>query len=160
MHILIIYYSKTGNTEKLALEIAEGVRQHEGAVPVVKSVDDVTEEDFISCDGLIAGSPVYFGTMAAQLKEIFDRFVVVRKKMEGKVGAAFATAGSPSGGKETTVFSIIQAMLIYGMIIAGDPMEATGHYGVCSVGAPDPAGCSHARLLGRRVAVIADKLKK
>jgi len=40
-------------------------------------------------------------------------------------------------GKETTMISIIQCLLIYGMIVAGDPLDATGHYGVACVGPPD-----------------------
>ncbi len=35
------------------------------------------------------------------------------------------------------MFSIIQALMIYGMVIVGDPMSATGHYGVSCVGKPD-----------------------
>jgi len=31
---------------------------------------------------------------------VLDDFVCVRKKMENKVGAAFATLGEPTGGKE------------------------------------------------------------
>jgi NAD(P)H dehydrogenase (quinone) len=77
----------------------------------------------------MVGSPVYFGTMAAQPKQVFGDFVSVRKKMENKVGAAFSTSGDASGGKETTMMSIIQALLIYGLIIVGDPMSATGHQG-------------------------------
>jgi NAD(P)H dehydrogenase (quinone) len=96
--------------------------------------------------------------MTAALKEIFDKFVGVRKKMEGKIGAAFTTSGDATGGKETTMFSIIQAMLIYGMIIIGDPMEATGHYGVACMGAPDEKAASHGAMLGKRVAELAKKL--
>ena len=86
---------------------------------VVKSTSEVTKDDFVESDGIIAGSPVYFGVMAAEMKEVFDKFVGIRKKMGDKIGAAFATSGNSSGGKETTIFSIIQAMMIYGMIIVG-----------------------------------------
>ncbi len=78
-----------------------------------------------------------FGFILFQLKLVLDEFVGVRRKMENKVGAVFSTAGDASGGKETTMMSIIQALLIYGMIIVGDPMSATGHYGTACVGAPD-----------------------
>jgi len=54
--------------------------------------------------------------------------------------------------------SIIQALLIYGMIIIGDPMSATGHYGVACTGAPDAKVGENAIKLGRRVAEIAAKL--
>jgi len=158
MQILILYYSRSGNTRKLAEAIAEGVNSVEGTTAVLRSTAEVTIEDFVAAAGIIAGSPVYFGTMAAELKKVFDDFVGVRKKMEGKVGAAFATGGDASGGKETTMFSIIQAMLIYGMVVVGDPMSATGHYGVACVGAPDSGACDHGRKLGARVATLAKKL--
>jgi NAD(P)H dehydrogenase (quinone) len=126
---------------------------------VVKSTDTVTQDDFLAADGVIAGSPVYFGVMAAELKRIFDDFIGLRKKMEGKVGAAFATSGDPTGGKETTMMSIIQCLMIYGMIIAGDPMAATGHYGTACSGAPDADTLDNARKLGLRVASVARKLR-
>jgi NAD(P)H dehydrogenase (quinone) len=159
MKVLILYYSRTGNTKKLAEEIARGVVEVEGVEAVVKSTADVSKEDFAAADGVIAGSPVYFGSMAAPLKDVLDKFVGVRKKMENKVGAAFATSADPSGGKETTMISIIQALLIYGMIVVGDPLDATGHYGVSCLGAPDAAAAENGRKLGRRVAALVKKLR-
>lgn len=158
MQILILYYSKTGNTEKLARAIAEGVEQIQGAQAVLKSTAEVSKEDFLSSQGVIAGSPVYFGILAADLKRVFDEFISIRKKMEGKVGAVFATSGHPTGGKETTMFSIIQALMIYGMIIVGDPMSASGHYGVACSGEPDDEILENGRKLGARVAEVAGKL--
>jgi NAD(P)H dehydrogenase (quinone) len=158
MEILVLYYSKGGNTRKLAEAIAEGVNMVDEITANLKRTDEVRKEDFISCKGIIAGSPVYFGTMAAELKKIFDDFVSVRKKMEGKVGAAFTTSGDPTGGKETTMISIIQALLIYGMVIVGDPMSATGHYGVGCVGAPENQYKENGRKLGQRVAELAKKI--
>ena len=158
MQILVLYFSKGGNTKKLAEAIIKGVESVDGVYGVLKHTDDVTKEDFVDSSGIIAGSPVYFGVMAAQLKKIFDEFVSVRRKMEGKIGAAFATAGDPSGGKETTMMSIIQAMLIYGMVIVGDPMSATGHFGTACVGAPDSGSLENGMKLGQRVAELAKKL--
>lgn len=155
MEILVLYYSKGGSTKKLAQAVAAGVEELEGAKAVLKTTDEVTQDDFLSCHGIIAGSPVYFGVMAAELKAVFDKFVGVRKRMEDKVGAAFTTGGGHTGGKETTMMSIIQVMLIYGMVIVGDPMAATGHYGVACVGSPDESTLEDGRKLGRRVATIA-----
>ncbi|MCJ7664917.1 MAG: NAD(P)H-dependent oxidoreductase [Desulfobacterales bacterium] len=159
MQVLVMYCSKTGHTKRLAEEIAKGVWEVEGVACVVKSAVDVTRDEFAAADGIIAGSPVYFGTMAAELKTVFEKFIGVRKKMEGKIGAAFATSGDPSGGKETTMISIIQAFLIYGMIIVGDPLDATGHYGVSCVGSPDKDASMNAALLGKRVAALVKKLR-
>jgi NAD(P)H dehydrogenase (quinone) len=157
MQILILYFSKGGNTRKLAESIASGVDSVDGVKALLKTTEEVTKDDFLTSEGIIAGSPVYFGIMAAQLKRVFDDFVGVRRKMEGKIGAAFATSGDPSGGKETTMMSIIQCMLIYGMIIVGDPMSATGHYGTACVGAPDSGACENGVKLGKRVAEVAKK---
>jgi len=158
MQILILYFSRTGNTKKLAEAIGKGVENVEGVNAVLKNTDEVTKEDFANSDGIIAGSPVYFGIMAAQLKKIFDEFVGIRSKMEGKVGAAFATSADPSGGKETTMMSIIQVMMIYGMVIVGDPMSATGHFGTACVGAPGKKNEENGMKLGQRVAELAKKL--
>ena len=160
MKVLVLYFSKGGNTRRLSEAVAAGVNEISGAEAVIKKTDQVTKDDFLEASAIIAGSPVYFGTMAAQLKQIFDEFVSVRKKMENKIGAAFTTAGDVTGGKETTLFSIIQAMMIYGMIIVGDPMEATGHYGVSCVGKPEEKTLEHGRLLGNRVAKIVLKLDR
>jgi NAD(P)H dehydrogenase (quinone) len=92
------------------------------------------------------------------LKKVLDEFVGVRRKMENKVGAAFSTSGDASGGKETTMLSIIQALLIYGMIIVGDPMSATGHYGTACMGAPDAAVRENGRKLGQRVAALVKQI--
>lgn len=158
MQVLILYYSKGGNTRKLAEKIAEGVSSVSGVQAILKSTQEVTKDDFLNSGGIIAGSPVYFGAMAWDLKRIFDEYVGIRKKMENKVGAAFSTSGDLSGGKETTMISIFQCMLIYGMIIVGDPMEATGHYGVACVGAPDDRASENGRKLGKRVAELCKKL--
>ena len=159
MQVLILYYSKGGNTAKLARNIAEGVEAG-GAEALVKNTSEVTMDDFLQSAGVIAGSPVYFGVMAADLKRIFDEFVSTRRKMEDKVGAAFATGGHHTGGKETTMMSIIQCMLIYGMIIVGDPMDASGHYGVGCVGAPDDSAAGDGFKLGKRVAELCTRLAK
>ena len=158
MQILVMYYSRSGNTKELASAVAEGVSKVDGVNCVLKSAEEVTKEDFINSHGVIAGSPVYFGSMASELKDVFDKFVGVRRKMENKVGAAFTTSGDMTGGKETTLLSIIQAMLIYGMIVVGDPLDATGHYGVACKGAPDEATKENAMKLGERVAKLAKKV--
>jgi len=160
MKILVLYFSKSGNTRRLAEAVVEGVNAITGAEAVLKKTDQVTRDDFLEASAIIAGSPVYFGTMAAQLKQVFDDFVSIRKKMENKVGAVFTTSGDVTGGKETTMFSIIQAFMIYGMIIVGDPMVATGHYGVSCMGKPDEKTMERGRLLGKRVAELALKVVK
>ncbi len=158
MQVLVLYFSKTGHTRKLAELVAEGVSSVEGVDAVLKSTEEVTKDDFVNSAGIIAGSATYFGLLAADLKRVFDEYVGVRKQMEGKVGAAFASSGYWSGGNETTIMSILQCMLIYGMVVVGDPMSATGHYGAASVAAPSDKDADIARKLGARVAALCTKL--
>jgi NAD(P)H dehydrogenase (quinone) len=154
--ILIVYYSRAGNTEKLAKAVAEGVREC-GGNPTLKSVNDVDVSELPNYEGVIAGSPVYFVSMAAELKKFFDESVIVRKKMVNKVGAAFVTGAHRTGGKETTMISILQAMLIEGMLVVGDPLETGGHYGAAG---SDEAGLKEGRALGKRVAELADLINR
>lgn len=158
MQLLVLYYSRSGNTKRLAQAVAEGAAQVDGVDVLLKTPDEIRIEEFRDSDAVIAGSPVYYGGPAAELKKVFDDFLKVRKHMEGKVGAAFATSAHPTGGKETTLMAILQAMLIYGMVVMGDPLEAGGHYGVACAGAPDAHTLESASKLGARVAQTAQRL--
>jgi NAD(P)H dehydrogenase (quinone) len=82
VQVLVGYFSKTGNTRALAEAVADGVRGVEGVACVLKDTSAIVREDFLDSRGVILGSPVYFGTMAAELKAVIDRFLPVRKKME------------------------------------------------------------------------------
>ncbi len=155
MNILIIYHTRTNRTEELAQEIVKGVESVPGSQVLLRKTTAVTRDEFLNADAIIAGSPVYFGTMAAELKKVFDDFVGLRKRMENKIGAAFASAGYHTGGKETTIMSILQAFLIYGMIVVGDPLSASGHYGVAFSDDLDDETRDYARQLGARVAKLA-----
>lgn len=133
--VLVIYDSRTGNTEKVAFLIAEGVRSVGSVNCVVKRVDEVDLDDLLSADGIMIGSPTYYGGMSAKVKDLIDRSVAIHGKLEGKVGAAFTTSGGTATGAETTLLSIIKAMLIHGMIVKGNPRDK--HYGLAIVEAPE-----------------------
>jgi NAD(P)H dehydrogenase (quinone) len=153
---LIIYDSKTGNTEKMAFMIAEGVREADGVECVVKRVEDVTLEDLIQAHGIIVGSPTYYGCMSGKLKGFFDKSVKIHGKLDGKIGAAFTSSGGTASGAETTVISILEAMLIHGMIIQGDPSGK--HYGIAAVEAPGGKDEKLFRRFGRRTAELVKKI--
>lgn len=155
--ILIVYDSKTGNTEKMAFAIAEGAKQVKGVDVVVKKVGETINEDLLSADGIIVGSPTYYGQMSQKIKKLFDKSVKIHGKLEGKVGAAFTSSGGIASGAETTLLSILCAMLIHGMIIQG--ISETEHYGAASVGSPKGREIKSCRNLGKRVANLVVKLK-
>jgi NAD(P)H dehydrogenase (quinone) len=160
MKVLVMYFSQTGNTAQLAEVIARGVKEIDEVECVLKPLSEVTREDLLAADGIIAGTPVYFGTMAAQLKAFFENSVDICGQMSGKIGAAFVTGGHHSDGKETTILSIIQAFLIYGMIVVGNSIDAGGHYGVACMDAPDVKAVKEGVKLGRRVALLVKALNQ
>ena len=155
--ILIVYDSKTGNTEKMALAVAEGVRETKGARVKVKKVDSAKLEDLLEADGIVVGSPTYYGQMSGKVKTLIDESVKIHKKLAGKVGAAFTSSGGTASGAETTLLSIVQAMLVHGMIVEGRADDK--HYGAAAVNAPDKKEVESCRALGRKVASLAAKLK-
>jgi len=154
--ILIVYDSRTGHTEKMAFAVAEGAKQVKGVDVNVKKVNQTAIEDLFSADGII-GSPTYYGQMSAKLKALIDKSVKIHGKLEGKVGAAFTSAGGTATGAETTLFSILQAMLVHGMIIQGYPDDK--HYGAAAVGSPNKEELKLCRELGKRTASLVMKLK-
>ncbi len=157
MNILVVYDSKTGNTEKMAQAIAKGAQQ-EGATKVrVQRAEVTTNQDLLDADGVIMGSPVYFGQMSSRLKHIIDDSIQVHGKLAGKVGAAFTSSGGTASGAETTLLSILQAMLIHGMTIEGNAEER--HYGVAVQGKPKPEDLEACEELGAKVAVLVQKIK-
>lgn len=154
--VLIVYDSQTGNTERMAMAVSEGTKQS-GVNVEVKRADGCNLGDLQEANGIILGSPTHFGTMSERMKKLIDESVKIRGKMENKIGAAFTSSGSTSGGNETTLISLIQAMLIHGMIIVGDPMEATGHYGAVAIGEPDERVLGICKKLGKRVGELVKK---
>ncbi|MBE9565340.1 MAG: NAD(P)H-dependent oxidoreductase [Proteobacteria bacterium] len=154
--VLIAFYSRSGNTEKMAEAVAMGARQVSGVEVEVRPVAEVGPDDLLKPEGIIMGSPVYYGTMAAELKTLIDESVKHHGKLIGKVGGAFASSGGPGGGNETTVLDIVKALLIHGMIVQGDAQG--DHYGAIAVGAPDDRSRKECEKLGRRVAELAVKL--
>lgn len=156
VRILIIYYSRSGNTEKMAQIVAEGARQVKGAVVETMKVAEATNEDLLAADAIIVGSPTYYGSMSGNIKEFIDDSVKIHGKLEGKIGAAFASSGGTASGAETTLLSILHAMLVHGMIIQGRSDDK--HYGPAAVGAPDSEAMESCRRLGKKVAELAVKV--
>jgi len=154
--VLLVYYSRSGNTEKMAQAVAEGASQVEGATVAVQKVEDTVVADLLAADAIIMGSPVYYGTMAAPLKQLIDESVSQHGKLEGKVAGAFASSGGPGGGNETTVLDLLKALLIHGMIVKGDPKG--DHYGPIAVGAPDARSRGECLRMGEAVARLAVRL--
>jgi len=155
--VLVVYDSVTGNTEKMAHAVAQGVERVRDTEVSVKKVDQVKLEDLVRADGLIFGSPTYYGGMSGKLKTLIDESEKVHGKLKGKVGAAFTSSGGTASGAETTLLSIVHAMLVHGMIVQGRADDK--HFGAAAVESPKAKDLESCRELGKRVAQLANKLK-
>jgi len=183
--VLILYYSRSGNTETLARQAARGVESVEGMsarlrripCPDDKQPDrgdpDVTLEDLRECRGLLLGSPTYFGGMASAVKRFLEDSsgLWFRGELTGLPAGVFTSTGSMHGGQETTLLSMIVPLIHHGMLITGIPYEHPELAHTQTGGTP--YGASHTtndhatlsrdereltRALGARVAELARKL--
>jgi NAD(P)H dehydrogenase (quinone) len=152
---IVVYYSRTNNTKEMARIIAESMNEA-GLQTDCKSVDKVKANDLLVYDAIVIGSPTYYGHMAGPIKELIDETVSFHGGLDGKVGAAFSSAANIGGGNETTIMGIIEAMLIAGLTIQGDPKG--DHYGPVSIGKPDDRVRQQCERRGRRIAELTKKM--
>ena len=164
--VLVTYHSVSGNTERMAEAVVEGVKLVSGTQAMLKRVGQVTAEDLFSSDAVIVGSPVYWSNMSGEVKTFFDNWqfkfgVFPEFKMKNKVGAAFATGGQISSGKEITMLTILAAMLGNQMIV----VSGGGAFGASATTEGDSPGIdkkelADAKALGRRVAEVATLISR
>lgn len=187
-NVLIVYYSKHGNSAKMAKLIARGIESQENTNAIIRTVKPagdegfstadpiVSEDDLNTCDGLILGSPARFGNMAAPLKQFIDETGLqwFSGTLSDKPAAVFTSSSSLHGGQETTLMSMVLPLLHHGMIIVGLPYSEKSLLLTESGGTP--YGASHwsgndsersidkheknlCIALGKRIAIVAQKQK-
>lgn len=159
VYISIVYHSETGNTKRMAELIKEGAEQVAGVEAALMPVDSLDKDYLEKSQVVLFGSPTYYGTMSWQMKKCMDTFPV---KVAGKLGAPFASAAWPGGGGyELAEMSLIQGMLIRGMLIytggvvSGRPPT---HFGAVSRQRPEGFDADRCRKLGENVARKAIEL--
>jgi NAD(P)H dehydrogenase (quinone) len=140
--ILVLYYSRHGNTAEMARLITHGVEEVSGVTANLRTVppvsatceavdDDIPTsgppyadlEDLKQCDGLIIGSPTHYGNMSSSLKYFLDQTTSLwfSGALAGKPAGVFTSTSSLHGGQETTLISMMLPLLHHGMIISGLP---------------------------------------
>jgi len=77
----------------MALAVAKGAEMAGDLEVTVKRAEETKNSDLLAADGIIMGSPTYFGQMSAKLKAVIDESVKVHKDLTGKVGGAFTSSG-------------------------------------------------------------------
>ncbi|MBL7213294.1 MAG: NAD(P)H-dependent oxidoreductase [Desulfobacteraceae bacterium] len=122
--ILIIYHSQSGNTQKMAEQVARGAKSVENVSVTLKRATDATLQDLLECDGLAIGSPEYFGYMAGLVKDFFDRTyneALERKEIFKKPYVVFISAGNDGTGALSHIERIAmgyQFKKVYAPVIA------------------------------------------
>lgn len=155
MKAVVLYYTRTGVTEKMAQTIATALKG-EGVPVDLFNVESFSLETLPSYDLIVIGSPTYYGTMAAEVKKLLDESVRFHGDLEGKVGGAFTSSGNPAGGNETTVLSILEALLIHGMVVKG--MSEGSHYGPVAIERFDKRAEEDCKAYARELARLTKAL--
>lgn len=163
MKVLVVYYSTYGNVFKMANLVADGVRDVQGAEPVVRTVPEliptsvfesrpdmaagkkmqaevpmVTADDFRQAGAIAFGTPTRFGNVAAQLKNQIDQLtgLWLKGELEGKPAGVFTSTSSLHGGQETTILTLAAPLIHLGMIYVGVPYSIQELFATQGGGSP------------------------
>ena len=151
---LVVYDSKTGNTEKMAMAVSRGMKKG-GLDTEAKRAENTSLTDLTDADAIVLGSPVYFSNVSGKMKEFIDKSIALFPgKLKGKVGAAFASGDEAC---EMTLMTLIAAMLWHEMIIVG---RQSGGLGAISIGKPDDKCIAQCETFGERIADVTKTLAK
>ena len=91
LKVLIVYYSQTGNTEKMARAIEEGAKSVAGIDVEVKYF--VKPEELVDANGIILGMPTYYHDIGMDMKTLLEGVAKEEINLKDKVGAAFGSYG-------------------------------------------------------------------
>lgn len=169
VRVLVVYDSRTGNTEKMAEAVRAGAASVAGVEAGLKSAATVKDEEIAAADGLALGTPVHWHNLSAEAKKFLDRVAEVLSKGgtwgEGRVAGAFSTAGGGSGGQEMARLSVISAFLSMRFVIVGGVTdEGFGSLGPNAITGGKASAITErdraeARRFGVRLAEVTKKLR-
>ncbi|MET9342541.1 NAD(P)H:quinone oxidoreductase [Nonomuraea sp. NPDC003804] len=193
-HVAVIYYSSTGAVHALAQAVADGAWKAAAAVRLRRiaetapaeaiasnpawqehvaraaDVPEATLDDLEWADAIVFGTPVRYGTPAAQLKQFIDGTGAMWRqgRLAGKVCGAFTAGSTAHGGQESTILALTNVFHHWGGIIVPpgytDPVQFRlgNPYGTSFVagmgGLPGEVELAAARHQGRRIAEVASRL--
>lgn len=168
IEVLVLYYSRNGDTARMARLIARGVESVPGIAVRLRTVPPVSADydktapevpaegspyaqlkDLQECAGLVLGSPTRFGNMAAPMKHFLDNTssLWLSGDLIGKPAAVFTSTSTMHGGQESTLLTMMLPLLHHGMVIVGQPYNEPALNTTTSGGTP--YGASHVAGVGR-----------
>ena len=167
--ILVVYYSETGNTEKLARGIQKGAAAVEGMEVTLRKAADAKDEEILRADGIVLGTPVEWSNMAADAKRFLDRVGAAlwnaKTNGDGRTAGAFCTGGGVAMGKDVARLSILSAFLTMRFtVIGGVDDQGYGTLGPEATTGPADPGISDKELqeaynFGKRFAKLTKQFR-
>jgi flavodoxin I len=105
--VLVMYYSRSGNTEKMAKAVAEGAKSIQNVV--VDLNYHIEAEELTSYDAILVGTPTYNTQMPIDFKNLFEEASANQINLKGKIGSAFGSYGW-SGEAPQAVIEILKKL--------------------------------------------------
>ncbi|MGD0070618.1 MAG: flavodoxin domain-containing protein [Candidatus Bathyarchaeia archaeon] len=136
--ILVLYYSRTGNTEKMAKAVAEGAQINDNIE--VELNFHVEPEELSTFDAIIVGAPTYYHELPVDFKRLFEEVAAKGISLKGKIGATFGSYGW-SGEAPKNILEIMKNK--FEMLVVEPPLLV--NY------VPDQKMLSACRDLGKRI---------
>jgi NAD(P)H dehydrogenase (quinone) len=166
--VLILYYSLYGHVHRMALAVAEGVKEVPECESLLRRVPEtlppevlekmgaaefqrefariplVTMDELAGADGIVFGTPTRFGNMCGQMRQFMDATGKLwgAGALVGKVGSVFTSSATQHGGQESTILSFHITLLHHGMLIAGLPYSFTGQSRLDEITGGSPYGAT------------------
>ncbi|MFH0748587.1 MAG: flavodoxin domain-containing protein [Candidatus Bathyarchaeota archaeon] len=133
-YVIVIYDSKTGNTEKMAKAVVEGAELvKDVTVTLLKVGSPFSISKLNTADAIILGSPTRYGNVTSEMKEFLDavkEHVDSKKlKLSEKIGGVFASYAWDGGWVTSILERTMNALgihLITSSVSAVDNMGAMG----------------------------------
>ena len=125
--VLILYYSGSGNTKKMAKAIGKAMKSSALSV-TVKEVGAVDISLLPDYDSIVLGSPTYFSNVAWQVKKVIDESIVHYggEKLKGKVAGIFTSAGTRRDGTDCLKMLEVALRLHHGMKVVKGILRVDG----------------------------------
>lgn len=116
MKMSVLYYSRSGNTKKMAEVIAEGMRRIQGVETGIFPLDGIDASFVKDSKCVVLGTPTYLASMAAAVKVWLDESSAT-VPVAGKICGAFATQDYLHGGGDLAIQSILSHLMVKGGLV-------------------------------------------
>jgi flavorubredoxin len=139
---LIVFSTRTGETQSIAELIAEGLRIEGAEVKVANVMEVKKEADLAGYDAYVFGSATYHGEMMQAMKTML--FLAEKANLQGKVGGAFGAFGW-SGEAPDRIFDTMKN--IFEMEMVSGPLRLKS----ASLGGGVQMAQDYGKQLGKKI---------